>query len=127
MPRQETNKREAGEESSTGGNRVDAENADNGTGNDAARPDADGGRGELDENGRPFVISTDDTTKFVEIREKETSEPIGKTTDTDENPSDLRGDTALSQNSDVSQCKVSNKGCIKAKEQCEKIRMYFGK
>lgn len=43
-----------------------------------------------------------------DVREKETSEPIGKTTDTDENPSDLRGDTALSQNSDVSQCKFSN-------------------
>lgn len=36
------------------------------------------------------------------FEKKETSESIGKTTDTDENPSDLRGDTALSQNSDVS-------------------------
>ena len=41
-----------------------------------------------------FVISF--ISAQLEIREKETSEPIGKTTDTDENPSDLRGDTALS-------------------------------
>ena len=36
------------------------------------------------------------------FEKKETPESIGKTTDTDDNPSDMRGDTALSQNSDVS-------------------------
>ncbi len=41
------------------------------------------------------------------FEKKETSESIGKTTDTDENPSDLQGDTALSQNSDVSNGKVN--------------------
>ena len=44
LPRQESNQRETGEESPAGGSRVDAENVNNGTGNDAARPDADGGR-----------------------------------------------------------------------------------
>ncbi|MDE6460588.1 MAG: hypothetical protein K2K52_07155, partial [Paramuribaculum sp.] len=41
------------------------------------------------------------------FEKKETSEPIAKTTDTDNNPSDSRGDTALSQNSDVSEGKGS--------------------
>lgn len=36
------------------------------------------------------------------FEKKETSESIDKTTDTDENPLDLRGGTTLSQNSDVS-------------------------
>lgn len=44
LPRQESDQRETGEESPAGGSRVDAENVNNGTGNDAARPDADGGR-----------------------------------------------------------------------------------
>ncbi len=41
------------------------------------------------------------------FEKKETSESIDKTTDTDDNPTDLRGDTALSQNSDVSDGKVN--------------------
>lgn len=36
------------------------------------------------------------------FEKKETPESIDKTTDTDENPTDLQGDTALLQNSDVS-------------------------
>lgn len=36
------------------------------------------------------------------FEKRETSESIGKMTDTDDNPSDLRGGTALPQNSDVS-------------------------
>lgn len=44
LPRQESDQRETSEESPAGGSRVDAENVNNGTGNDAARPDADGGR-----------------------------------------------------------------------------------
>ena len=42
-------------------------------------------------------------------REKETSESNVKTTDTDENPLDSRGDTALSRNSNVSEIKGSEK------------------
>ena len=49
------------------------------------------------------------TWLLTAFEKKETSEPIDKTTDTDENPSDLRGDTALSQNSDVSESKGSKK------------------
>ena len=44
LPRQESDQRETSEESPAGGSRADAENVNNGTGNDAARPDADGGR-----------------------------------------------------------------------------------
>ena len=40
-----------------------------------------------------------------DIEKNETPESIDKTTDTDDNPSDLRGGTALSQNSDVSEGK----------------------
>ena len=43
LPRQESDQRETGEESPAGGSRVDAENVNNGTGNDAARPHSDGG------------------------------------------------------------------------------------
>lgn len=41
------------------------------------------------------------------FEKRETSESIGKMTDTDDNPSDLRGGTALPQNSDVSGGKVN--------------------
>jgi hypothetical protein len=36
------------------------------------------------------------------FEKKETSAPFEKTMDTDENPTDLRGDTALSQSADAS-------------------------
>ena len=41
------------------------------------------------------------------FEKRETSESIGKMTDTDDNPSDMRGGTALPQNSDVSGGKVN--------------------
>lgn len=45
LPRQEADQHKGGEESSTGGYGVDAENADGSTRADASRVDADGGRG----------------------------------------------------------------------------------
>lgn len=56
------------------------------------------------------------------FEKKETSESIGKTTDTDDNPSDLRGDTALSQNSDVSAGKVNTLSADKQAESAESSR-----
>ena len=56
------------------------------------------------------------------FEKRETSESIGKTTDTDDNPSDLRGDTALSQNSDVSVGKVNTLSADKQAESAESSR-----
>ena len=56
------------------------------------------------------------------FEKRETSESIGKTTDTDDNPSDLRGDTALSQNSDVSDRKVNTLSADKQTESAESSR-----
>lgn len=47
-------------------------------------------------------------TELQKHEEIETSESIGKTMDTDDNPTDLRGDTALSQNSNVSDSKYND-------------------
>ena len=58
------------------------------------------------------------------FEKRETSESIGKTTDTDDNPSDLRGDTALSQNSDVSAGKVNTLSADKQTESAESSEPY---
>ena len=58
------------------------------------------------------------------FEKRETSESIGKTTDTDDNPSDLRGDTALSQNSDVSDGKVNTLSADKQADGAESSEPY---
>ena len=58
------------------------------------------------------------------FEKRETSESIGKTTDTDDNPSDLRGDTALSQNSDVSDGKVNTLSADKQADGAESSKPY---
>lgn len=58
------------------------------------------------------------------FEKKETSESIDKTTDTDDNPTDLRGDTALSQNSDVSDGKVNTLSADKQMDGAESSEPY---